>query len=307
MPLRHFVALLFVLAGTAFAVEFPGSWNNGKDEFKTIAISLRADGQAVFHTAVLPAPARWRKNDTGLDLTIGGGGQSLTLPFTYDAAAATLTARWQGDTLVLTKVSDQEPPDMLALARKRQAEDYERWGKQFRMEEQTLADVAAVRALLTGWLATPPDQTHAETIFLRPSERLPTFTLRRFGPEKLFIDIPLEHRRAESPSGYPTEGRSATGDVGANLPLVFSLPEPMRERIQALGQKPGVTAESHAGVQVSAFETESLYRYTQVIMTAADPTTPAVIDELMATLWPAPPASITATLHFRVPDNRSSH
>jgi hypothetical protein len=45
---------LFALILTALrAVELPGTWSNGQDEFKTLSLMLRSDGQAIFATAVL--------------------------------------------------------------------------------------------------------------------------------------------------------------------------------------------------------------------------------------------------------------
>ena len=297
----HPFFILFLIGHVAVhASELPGTWSNGKDEFGTISLMLRADGQAVFATAVMPAYARWKKSETGLDLTIAGEGKSLTVPLTYDAATKTLTGTLGKTQLNLRKVSDQEPPDMLAQAKVKQTEERARWAKQARMEERTLADVAAIRALVTAWLSIPADQPHAETIFISPGDKLPTFTLRRFGPEKVFIEIPLESRGIATPSGYPLEGKFVPVDTPSTLPLYFELPASMQVRIQAFAKKPGVAIETHASVQVSAFETESYYRYTQLVLTAADPATPAVIDEIMAILWPVAPVNIPVTLHHRL-------
>lgn len=293
--------LLFIGNVSALAAELPGTWSNGESEFKTISIMLRSDGQAIFSTAVLPTYARWKKTDTGFELTIAGDGKSLTLPFTYDPATATLSSALRDTQITLRKVSDQEPPDLLARAKAKQEEDTARWKKQFRVEERTLADVAALRALITAWLAIPASQPHAETIFLHLPDNLPNFTLRRFGSEKMFIDISVEHRQTATPSGYPLEGKPARADTRSDLPLLFSLPDSMRERIKLLGQRPGVVMETNTSLQVSAFETESLYRYTQLVLTAADPGTPAVIDEIMSILWPTQPANITVSLHTRIP------
>jgi len=292
--------LLFIGNVSALAAELPGTWSNGESEFKTISLMLRSDGQAIFATAVIPTYARWKKNDTGFDLTIAGDGKSVTLPFTFDPATATLSSALHDTQVILRKVSDQEPPDLLARAKAKQEEDTARWKKQFRMEDRTLADVAALRRLITTWLAIPASEPHAETIFIRPSGKLPTFTLRRFGPEKLFIEIPMESRSTATPSGYPLEGKYAPAGTVSNLPLRFELPAAMQTRIQSLS-KPGVAIDTHASVQVSAFETEAYYRYTQLVLTAADPGTPAVIDEIMSILWPTQPTNITVSLHTRMP------
>ena len=297
----HPFFILFLIGHVAVhASELPGTWSNGKDEFGTISLMLRADGQAVFATAVMPAYARWKKSETGLDLTIAGEGKSLTVPLTYDAAAKTLTGTQGKTQLILRKVSDQEPPDMLARAKAKQMEERARWEKHARMEERTAADVAAIRALVIPWLSLPADQPHAETIFIRPGGKLPTFTLRRLGPEKLFIDIPLETRSIAVPSGYPVTGKPAPAGTLSSLPLHFELPAPIQARIQALATKPGVAIETHAFEQVSVFEIESYYRKMQLILTAGDPGTPAVIDEIMAILWPVAPVNIPVTLHHRL-------
>lgn len=299
LPLRSLL-LLLISTVSALAAELPGTWSNGESEFKTISLMLRSDGQAIFSNAVLPTYARWKKTDTGFELTIAGEGKSLSLPFTYDPATETLSSTLRDMQIMLRKVSEQEPPDMLARAKAKQEEDRARWNKQFRMEDRTLADVTALRALVTAWLAIPASQPHAETIFIRPAGKLPTFTLRRFGPEKLFIDIPLESRSTATPSGYPLEGKPAPAGTVIDLPLRFELPAAMQTRIQSLN-KPGIAVDTHASLQVSAFETEAYYRYTQLVLTAADPGTPAVIDEIISILWPTQPANITVSLHTRIP------
>ncbi len=301
--LRHF--LLLILTGVAVAaVEFPGTWSNGESEFKTVSIMLRADGQAVFATAVIPTYALWKKTDAGLDLTIAGGGTSLTLPFTYDSATQTLTGTLHDTKLVLRKVSDQQPPDMLARSKAKQEEDNARWKKQFRMEDRTLSNAKAVRSLVHDWLAAPVGG-NAEDIFLSIPGSQYQLTLRGLGGNIRFIEIPLESRQAAKLSGYPAESKLLPGDAQSDLPLVFELPAKIRPQLDAIGHRPGVKAETHAFTQVTAFATEGFYRSVEFIVPAhGEPDAEALIAEILSVLWPDHKGKYTATLHFRVPDNR---
>ncbi len=297
----HRLLLLFILLlATSRAVELPGTWSNGQDEFKTISLMLRSDGQAIFATAVLPGFALWEKTDTGLRLTIGGDGKSITLPFTYDPATALLTGKLQDTEVVLKKISDQEPPDMLARARQRQAEQEERWKKMSRFEDRALADRKAVAALLKEWRAETDPRKRPESVFLSAGEGEAQLTVRGLS-DHCFLEIGLESRSLAKFTGYPLESKLLPGNAVSDLPLHYELPAAQREALAKLAQTPDVTSETHAFSQVSVFKTESFFRSIQFIVKPNSQTDAlALAEQILDILWPKPPKQFQAKLHFRV-------
>jgi hypothetical protein len=303
--MRRLILLLFLaVLATLRAVELPGSWSNGKDEFKTISLMLRSDGQAIFATAVLPTYALWEKTETGLSLTLGGDGKSLTLPFTYDPVTELLTGKLQDTELVLKKISDQEPPDMLARAKERQAEQQERWKKLSRFEDRRLAGRQAVTAFLKEWRAETDPKKRPETVFLSAGEGQAQLTVRGLG-DSCFLEIGLESRHLPKFTGYPLESKLLPGDAVSDLPLNYELPEAQRAALAKLALAPGVTSETHAFSQVSAFKTESFFRSIQfVVKPGAEPDPLTLAEQIMDILWETPPKEIQAKLHFRVEPTR---
>jgi hypothetical protein len=201
---------------------------------------------------------------------------------------------------VLKKISDQQPPDLLAKAKERDAEQQERWKKMSRYEDRKLAGRKAVTAFLKEWRAETDAKKRPETIFLSPGEGQAQLTVRGLG-SSCFLDVALESRRLATLTGYPLESKLLPGDAVSDLPLSYELPAPQREALAKLAQTPGVTSETHAFSQVSAFKTESFYRKIQfVVKPGAEPDVLSLADRIMDILWESPSQEIQAKLHFRV-------
>jgi hypothetical protein len=296
------IRLLFLplLLASLRAVELPGTWSNGQSEFKTLSLMLRSDGQAVFATAVLPGFALWEKTDTGLLLTLGGDGKSLTIPFTYDPATELLTGKLQNTEVVLKKISDQEPPDMLARAKERAAEQQERWKKMTRFEDRTLAGRKALRAFLEEWRGEPDPKKRPETVFISAGKGEAQLTVRGLG-DSCFLEIGLESRNLAKLTGYPLESKLLPSDAVSDLPLSYELPAAKREALAKLAQTPGVKSETHAFSQVSVFKTESFFRSIQFIVKPdSQPDALELAERILDILWEKPPKEFQAKLHFRV-------
>jgi len=293
--------VLFALTLTALrASELPGTWSNGQDEFKTISLMLRSDGQAILATAVLPGFALWEKTDTGLLLTLGGDGKSMTIPFTYDPKTALLTGKLQDTEVVLKKISDQEPPDMIARAKERHAEQQESWMKMSRFEDRKLAGRKALRALLEEWPAEADPTKRPETVFLTSGKEQAQLTVRRLG-DSWFFEVALESRNLAEPTGFPLESKLLPGDAVSDLPLSYELPTAQHEALAELAQTPGVQSETRAFSQVSAFKTESFHRSIKfVVKPGAQPDVLALAEQILDILWERPSKEIQAKLHFRV-------
>jgi hypothetical protein len=295
--------LLFLsLPVAAHAVDLPGTWSNGQDEFKTISLMLRSDGQAVLASAVMPSFARWEKTNSGLTLTLANDDRPIVIPFTYNATTDLLTGKFKDTDIVLRKVSDQEPPDMLAHAKERHAKEQAEIQKLWRRETRTLSGRKAVRALLRKWMAETNTAQRAESISFSTSDKQGYLTLRGINTTG-FIDVPMESRHVVKPSGYPVSHKSFPADAVSALPVTYELSASRRDQLGKLAQEPGVQSETHTYGQHSYFGPEAFYRTTQfVVKSDAQPDLLTLAEKVMDILWETEPKSITATLHFRIPE-----
>jgi hypothetical protein len=245
-------------------------------------------------------PPSRRSSGGRLLLTLGGDGKSLSLPFTYDPATELLTGKLQDTEVVLKKISDQEPPDMLARAKERQAEQQERWKTMSRFEDRTLVGRKGVTAFLKEWRAETDPKKRPETVFISAGKGEAQLTVRGLG-DSAFLEVALESRNLAKPTGYPLESKLLKADAVSDLPLSYELPAAQREALAKLAQTPGVTSETHAFSQVSVFKTESFFRSIQFIVKPdSQPDALALAERILDILWEKPPKEFHAKLHFRV-------
>lgn len=293
------LALFLMLMTALRAVELPGTWSNGQSEFYTISLQLRADGQALFATAVLPGFGLWEKTDSGLLFTLYEGGQSLALPFTYDPATELLTGKFQGTEVVLKKTSNEEAPDILAMIQESAAEEEEYKRKTTRFEYRTFANRKALRVFLEEWTKSD-ERKRAKTIFLSAGEGETQLTVRDWGSTCGF-KVLLESRRLATLSGYPLGSKRLPDDTVSDLPIVYELQAAQRKALAKLAQTSGVKGGTLAIGQFSIFKAEGFVRQLEFAVTpdmATDALTLA--DQLLDIIWETSPREIRAELQFRV-------
>ena len=302
--MKRLVSFLLLMADLSGAVELPGTWSNGKDEFKTISLMLRSDGQAVFATAVIPGWAKWEPTETGLLLTVGGDGTSVTIPFTFDPATAELTGRFRDTEVILEKVSEEQPPDLLERAREEAERRQQSWNNSNHNETRTFPNRSALEAYLQEWRSMNDPTGRPETIFLSTDSEKAQLTLRRLG-DSIHLEVFLEHRRLTKLTGYPLESKRLPSDAESDLPLTYELPARQREILMTLAQSPSVVSELNAYSQVSVFETESFSRHIKFIAKPeSGPDALVLANQILDILWTTPVAEISAKLHYRIPATR---
>ncbi len=225
----------------------------------------------------------------------------MTVPFTYDVTAATLTGQLRNTAIALRKVSDHEPPDLLARARQEADAEKARWQKSRRSEQRMLPSRQALRVLLETIVAAPDPAQRPESVFLATSDNRGQLNRSGFNAT-WFIAVALENREVARPSGYPLESKLLNADAVSDLPLTYALPAADRTRLTQLAQNSDLKIETHVFSQISAFPPESLHRTLQLsVPPDAQLGPPAVLEQVLDIIWDRWLTAITATLHYRVP------
>ena len=281
------------------AADFPGTWSNEKNEFKTIALMLRADGQAVFGVSVISSYAKWAKSKDGLLLTVGSGGESLDIPFVYDPATEMLTGKLRDTELILKKVSAQEPPDLLAIAKSNETAELARFNASNHVEERSLVGREALSAFLKQWIAELDLKKRGEYLFLSTDENEARLSVSG-STQQCNFEINLEYRSIETPTGYPLESKNLKANAVSNLPLIYELKPQVRAALTELTQMTKVKSETFAFSQVSAFKTEKFWRNLHLSISSSDDSDALSLTErILDLIWETPPKTIHVSIQYR--------
>lgn len=297
-----FLLLGCMAVGQEHPAHLRGTWSNEQNEFKTLAISLRSDGQAVLHTAVIPFFARWSAQENSITLTVGMDGKSEQMQLTYDPVGSTLALTWQKSTQVLRKISDEEPPDWLAKSREKaaQAQAEQKLAAKTMMirEEAACANLeAAINVMYEKYFA-PSESRLLEQIFLQHG--VVKFTVSMLaGKTAAILSITYEKRALSKPSGYLLQSRYVSGEEDVDLPITYSLDARIRESINEYAESAGVRCSKSTLLYTSPFSPEKSYRMYSLRLSPERSGQSSQLENFLRAVWPDPHEALKLLFIYR--------